>query len=61
MLEKTQGVYYIKTKEGRKVSGIELKDTAAARKRKAEEEAAKKAAAGNGGAPKPEEEAPGEF
>jgi putative DNA primase/helicase len=50
MLEKTQGVYYVKTKDSRGVTGIELKETTAAKKRKAGEEAVT-----------PEEETPGEF
>ena len=61
MLEKTKGVDFARTRDGRFVTGIELKETTVARERKAAEEAEKAAAAGGGGAPAPEDEAPGEF
>jgi putative DNA primase/helicase len=61
MLEKMKGVEYARNREGRFVTGIELKDTKAVRDRKAAEEAEKAAAAEGGGSPRPEEEAPGEF
>jgi putative DNA primase/helicase len=61
MLEKTKGVDFARGRDGRFVTGIELKETTVARERKAAEEAEKAAAAGGGGAPVPEEEAPGEF
>jgi hypothetical protein len=61
MLEKTKGVDFARTRDGRFVTGIELKETTVVREKKAAEEAEKAAAAGGGGSPRPEEEAPGEF
>jgi putative DNA primase/helicase len=58
MLEKTNGVKYSKTREGRFVLGIELKEKTAAREKKAKEDAEK---AGVPAASMPEEETPGEF